>query len=218
MAKRVVKQRAREEDKKARAIVSQPSSKPSSKQHVKRIRLDRAGLAAKKKRLFQWAICELLREGSIVLWDGPRRPCQDQDGREKANASMLWKDNSTPTTADSSLFSNADSSRPDSMLDEDDLDLSDPECDEEAYVSTKPEFLASPIKDALTALAAAPKKRIVKRNELLGGSTKEEIVGYLRRDDRWRFIGEWNVAEALEYMDRENMAWCVGDDKWIATI
>ncbi|KAF5357252.1 hypothetical protein D9756_006662 [Leucocoprinus leucothites] len=216
MAKRVVKQRARELDKKARdAAASQVTPKSSSsKQPVKRVKLDKASLTAKKKRLFQWAVCELLRDGSIVLWDGPKRPCPDEDTYGNTNASMLWKYSSS-ATADSSLFSNAGNPTQD---DDDELELSDPEPDEEAYVSTKPRLLAPSIADALRALALAPPQRqVVKRKDLIGGSTKEDVLRYLRRDDRWAFIGEWNVAEALEYMQSAGMAWNPSGDRWLAT-
>ncbi|KAF9446009.1 hypothetical protein P691DRAFT_709352 [Macrolepiota fuliginosa MF-IS2] len=215
MAKRVVKQRAREEDKKARNVIAQSSSKSSSGQPTKRAKLDRIGLATKKKRLFQWAICELLRDGSIVLWDGPKRPCREENTYGNANASMLWRYNSS-TTSDGTLFSNASISN--STLDDgDELELSDPEPDEEAYASTKPELLIPSITGALKVLASAPRGQVVKRNELIGGSTKDEILGCLRRDDRWAFIGEWNVAEALDFMEKEGLAWRIGPDKWLLT-
>jgi hypothetical protein len=216
MAKRVVKQRAREE-KKLRETASQQTSSSSSKQPAKSLRLNRTGLAMKKKRLFQWAICELLRDGSIVLWDGPKRTWSGESSRVPADANVLWKDSSTMTATNDSLFGNINISKLSSVVEEDESDVSDPELEEEAYMPTKPEILAGPIKKVLVELAAAPVRRKVKRTELIGGSTKEEILGHLRRDDRWRFIGEWNITEALTYMDKEHMAWCIGNDKWIAT-
>ncbi|EKM77382.1 hypothetical protein AGABI1DRAFT_130465 [Agaricus bisporus var. burnettii JB137-S8] len=216
MAKRVVKQRAREE-KKLRETTSQSTSKSSSKRPVKHVKLDRAGLASKKKRLFQWAICELLRDGSIVLWDGPKRSYSGETSRVHGDASVLWKDSSTMTATNESLFSSTDISKLSSVADESESELSEPDPEEEAYMPTKPEILAAPIKNALVELALVPKRQMARRTELMGGSSKEEILGHLRRDDRWHFIGEWNITETLEYMDEEHMAWCIGNDKWIAT-
>jgi hypothetical protein len=212
MAKRVAKQRARK-DKKAREATFQSTSKSSTKQPMKHVRLEKASLAAKNKRLFQWAICELLREGSIVLWDGPKRYCLSKF--KHANVTMLWHNSST-NTADNSLFSNANNSNA-TLDDNEDMEMSDPEPDEEAYVSTKAEFLAPFVTDALKVLAVEPPKRVLKRNEFNGGSTKEEILAYLRRDDKWAFIGEWNVNEALEYLEQEELIWRVALDRWLLT-
>jgi hypothetical protein len=121
------------------------------------------------------------------------------------------------TATNDSLFGNTNVSKLSSMVDEGESDLSDPGPEEEAYMPTKPQILAFPIKNVLMELASAPTRQMVKQTELIGGSTKEEILGHLRRDDRWRFIGEWNITEALTYMDEEHMAWCIGNDKWIAT-
>ncbi|KXN84393.1 hypothetical protein AN958_12652 [Leucoagaricus sp. SymC.cos] len=210
IATRVVKQHAKILEKKARD--SQSTSKSSSAQPTKCVKLDRAGLAVRKKRLFQWAICKLLREGSIVLWDGPTRPCPEYDTYGNANASMLWKYSSS-SSAENSLFSNAGNL---TRNDDDEMELSDPEPEEEAYISTKPELLVPSVTEALKALALAPPVQVMKRNELIGGSTKKEILAYLRRDDRWAFIGDWNVAEALEYMNWASLAWCVGE-RWMLT-
>jgi hypothetical protein len=125
---------------------------------------------------------------------------------------MLWKYSSS--TTDSTLFSNASNATQGDDCDE--LELSDPDPDEEAYAPTKPELLVAPITEAIKILASEPQSQMMKRNELRGGSTNQEILAYLRRDDRWAFIGEWNVAEALEYMERVDMIWHPGpSDRWL---
>ena len=213
LATRVVKQRARELDKRAQEVASQSTSESTlSNRHTAYIKLDRASLAAKKKRLFQWAICELMRDGSITLSDGPKWPFRAEGTYRNPEANMLWKYSSM--TMDTSLFSNANSSR---SVDNDELELSDPDPDEESYISTKPELLAPAITNALKALVLAPsRRRILKRNELIGGSTKEDILEYLKRDDRWAFIGEWNITETLEYMINVGLAWNPSGDLWLA--
>jgi len=213
LATRVVKQRARELDKRAQEVISQSTSESTlSNRHTAYIKLDRASLAAKKKRLFQWAICELMRDGSITLSDGPKWPFRAESTYRNPEANVPWK--YSLMTMDTSLFSNANSSR---SVYNDELELSDPDPDEESYISTKPELLAPAITNALKALVLAPsRRRILKRNELIGGSTKEDILEYLKRDDRWAFIGEWNITETLEYMMNVGLAWNPSGDLWLA--
>jgi len=211
MATRVVRQRARELRKKAQAASTSKSTLPN--QPTEYTELTRASLAAKKKRLFQWAICELMRDGSITLWDGSKRLLRTEGTYQNSGTNVLWKFSSA--AVDTSLFSNANSSR---SADDDESDLSDPDPEEEAYISTKPELLARTIADALKALVLTPpRRRIVKRNELIGGSTKEDILEYLKRDDRWAFIGEWNITETLEYMMKVGLVWNPSGDRWLAT-
>jgi len=211
MATRVVRQRARELRKKAQAASTSKSTLLN--QPAEHTELSRSSLAAKKKRLFQWAICELMRDGSITLWDGPKRLLQTEVTDQNPGSNVLWKFSSA--AVDTSLFSNATSSR---SADDDESDLSDPDPEEEAYISTKPELLAHTITDALKALVLTPPRRqIVKQNELIGGSTKEDILEYLKRDDRWAFIGEWNITETLEYMMKVGLAWNPSGDRWLAT-
>lgn len=211
MATRVVRQRARELRKKAQAASTSKSTLPN--QPTEPIELSRASLAAKKKRLFQWAICELMKDGSITLWDGPKRLLRTEGTDQNPETNVLWK--LSLAAVDTSLFSNANSSQ---SADDGELDLSDPDPEEEAYISTKPECLAHTITDALKALVLAPPRRqIVKRNELIGGSTKEDILEYLKRDDMWAFIGEWNITETLEYMMKVGLAWNPSGDRWLAT-
>ena len=211
MATRVVRQRARELRKKAQAASAPKSTLPN--QPTEHMKLSRASLAAKKKRLFQWAICELMKDGSITLWDGPKRLLRTEGTDQNPENNALWKLSSA--AVDTSLFSNANSSR---SADDDESYLSDPDPEEEAYISTKPELLAHTITEALKALVLTPPRRqIVKRNELIGGSTKEDILEYLKRDDRWAFIGEWNITETLEYMMKVGLAWNPSGDRWLAT-
>ena len=79
---------------------------------------------AKKKRLFQWAINQLLKEGYIVLWDGPVRECSNVS---IADTSRLWK---STTSSDDSI-----SGCPNTGNDNDEGYLSDPLHNEAAYIS-----------------------------------------------------------------------------------
>jgi hypothetical protein len=73
------------------------------------------GIAPKMKRLFIWGISELCKEGSIVLWEGPKRSWAEMKG-----VSGIW-DN---------MFIGGDF-----MEDDEEIVLSDPEEDEKVYIS-----------------------------------------------------------------------------------
>ncbi|KDR78405.1 hypothetical protein GALMADRAFT_155343 [Galerina marginata CBS 339.88] len=169
--------------------------------------------AGKKKRLFQWAIIQLLKEGCIVHWDGPVRSCPDTSIMD---TTRLWKANTTSTTqpSDNTLFSLTSSSVPRPDIDEiDDGALSDPDSTEEAYISLTPEYLSDFVERAITVL--------VNHYEKIGkpytGATKDGILSVLRKDDRWQYVGEWNVDDALDFLKKEGRVWCMGKGRWDLT-
>ena len=196
MARRVVvaevKRRAKEHRKKGAERRSQEST-PLASSSAGLHDLPRDKVGPKVKRLFKWVVVQLLHEGSIVLWDGPMHACS-----EEAHAEMLWKTcTSISTNAEQSGFGQSGEGH-DEFLDE---ELSDPAADEEGYMPITSLFLARYIEDVIRELS---------------GATKEGILRKLHRDDRWRFIGEWQVQDALEYLQQESRAWRIGD-KWALT-
>ncbi|RDB27602.1 hypothetical protein Hypma_003827 [Hypsizygus marmoreus] len=166
-------------------------------------------VASRMKRLFKWAIVQLLQEGSIVLWDGPTHPYPSFASAGTLAQGGLWKANTTSSSAgaDSTVFS-ASSSRVSQEEDEDE-ELSDPEPHEEAYVPLLPRFLAGHVESAIGA---------IEKRKAKGGATKEAVLAWLRNDDRWRCVGEWNVQEALDILRTEGRAWEVGGGRWELSI
>jgi len=155
--------------------------------------LPRDKLGPKVKRLFKWVVVQLLHEGGIVLWDGSMHACG-----EEIHAEMLWKTcTSISTNAEKSGFGQSGECH-DGLLDG---ELSDPAAGEEGYIPITSLFLAEYIEEVIRELS---------------GATKEGILRKLHRDDRWRFIGEWQVQEALEYLQQESRAWRIGD-RWALT-
>lgn len=215
MARRVVKaeekKRRREERQKAKeaAVGSTTRSGTASKPQLQ----PPEKLGLRVKRLFKWAIVRELREGGIVLWDGPNYSLQHAPPEN----SRLWKANVTSNStgdADSTFFSTlSGTSRTGVVDDDEEIELSDPEPDEEAYVVLTPSYLAGPVE---AAIGAINKKAVEMRRRRQGvdGATKETILAFLQKDDRWRSIGEWSVAESLEFLQSERRAWCVGKDRW----
>lgn len=219
MAKRVVKavakRRLREERQKAKETTA--SSTTQSTRHKPTASSSKAEatdkLAPRVKRLFQSTIVQLLQEGSIVLWDAPVRPCQQAP---KQYGGRLWKANVTSTSADSTVFSTVSGvSVSHGGVDEDNLELSDPESNEEAYIPLSPQFLAGVVETAIGKLTSvSPGGGKDRRSGRYGATTKEGILAYLKKDDRWRYLSEWNVGEALEVLKAEGRAWCVGKERW----
>jgi len=222
MARRVVKaeakRRLREERKKTEVASNNAQNHPKSMSTTSQT-LDKDKIASKMKRLFKWAIVHLLQDGSIVLWDGPVRACPQMSG---SYTSGLWHANATSNStvgADSTLFSviNEVNHRIDAECDGD-MELSDPESNEEAYIPLSPDYLAIHVAraiDALTNIETKKNGEVIKRPPR---STKEGILAYLRKDDRWRYVGEYNVEEALQVLKSDKRAWCVEKGRWELTV
>ena len=155
----------------------------------------------KMKRLFQWAIIQLLKEGCIVIWDGPVRECPNAS---IADASRLWKSN---TTSSNSTFSGPN--------DEEDADLSDPSPNEEAYISLTPDFSADYIEAAIKVLS----DRQLEMGKPYAGATVQDILAFMRRDDdRWQYLGDWTVKDAIDVLSKDGRVWKTGKDSWDVTV
>ncbi|KAF8635385.1 hypothetical protein AX15_000388 [Amanita polypyramis BW_CC] len=222
MARRVVtaetKRRSREQCKKEGEGRSQRSKSQTSSSASVVLDLPRDKVGPKVKRLFRWVIVQLLHEGSIVLWDGPMHACISNGQSE---TSGLWKTStsiSSATCTDSAVFGVSGEARHGghggvTLGDE----LSDPETDEEGYMAVTPEFLCDYVedvmKDMIFPVTGVTGRSMSKMSTTRAPprATKEGILRRLHRDDRWRYIGEWQLQEALEHLQQESRAWRVGD-------
>ncbi|KAI6019902.1 hypothetical protein F5J12DRAFT_814028 [Pisolithus orientalis] len=160
---------------------------------------------AKKKRLFEWALARLYEEGGIVLWDGPVHPLPLPVSTSEARTeNSLWSESASSKSSTSAIsvpLTSVSVSRTSGRgTEEEDMNeyLSDPQPNEDAYVSLTPELLSTYVEEAATAL---------KRGKGRGGGrrepTPEEVAAYLRRTDaRWARVGAWAVKEALEALGR----------------
>lgn len=164
---------------------------------------------AKKKRLFEWALARLYEEGSIILWDGPVHPLPLPVSSPEARIeNSLWSESANSKFSASAismpLSSISVSHSSGRCTEEEDINeyLSDPQFNEDAYVSLTPELLSAYVKEA----AAALKRRKTKRGGREGGGREprsEEVAAYLHRADaRWARVGAWAVEEALETLRR----------------
>ncbi|KIL62748.1 hypothetical protein M378DRAFT_165413 [Amanita muscaria Koide BX008] len=222
LARRVVlaeaKRRSREQRKKENERRSTSTARKSASVAATHD-VPKEKLGPKMKRLFEWAIVQMLREGSMVLWDGPMRTC---DGSTRAELSRLWKTSTSISTSvgvDSTVFSRSCGVVPD-IIEE----VSEPEVEEEGYMPITPLFLGNYVETAIRELASTTgetgTKPVSKLRVTRGptGAAKEGILRRLHRDDRWRYIGEWQVEDALEYLQGEKRAWCIGQDRWELTL
>jgi len=203
----VTKRRLREEKQKLKDAGTKPTNTQKA-QLLAAMAVSPAQIGRKMKRLFQWAIIQLLKEGCLVHWDGPTRACPDSS---IANASLLWK-----TIGDgSSLFSMNSSSSSSTFVDVevDEGTLSDPDPNEEAYISLTPDYLADFVENAIKVLV----DHYEKIGKPYAGATKDGILSVLRKDDRWKYVGEWTVDDALELLRKRGRAWNMGKGRWDLT-
>ncbi|KAF7330172.1 hypothetical protein MVEN_02453900 [Mycena venus] len=159
MAKRVVKaeakRRARDAYKRAKAAKEGGVCKKPAVVTQAMVN-DQQKLHPRMKRLFSWAILQLVKEGTVISWDGLVRPCPapgETYDDTNPDSSALWKINSsTASTAggNSTMFSSASIAEDD----EDEGELTDPEPGEEAFVSLTPSFLATTVEKAIGKLVA----------------------------------------------------------------
>lgn len=217
LAQRVVRAAAKQRAQ------SQPKSESS-------VRMSSEPESRKVKRLFQFAIRQLFKEGAIVLWEGPVRPAS---AAISLDTLALWKVKSDQDTKSMSIRQE---------FDDEDPELSDPEDDEESYLPLRPESLLPIIENTIRTLVARAKAQArmaiaqiqrssAERTRALHqrlslqaegpapppGPTLAEILEWLRKDERWARISECAVKEALEFGKRKGSVWCVGDGRWEQT-
>ncbi|KAJ3982708.1 hypothetical protein F5890DRAFT_1528178 [Lentinula detonsa] len=219
LARRVVQAEVKRRDRQARkkakeAVTTQTRGSRSQgpKTRVPEVtisstNLSEDSLSSRTKRLWKWAIIQLIEEGSIVLWDGPKYTISSNLFSYSMN-SRLWKFSSsnnvnTTVTSDASVFS--------SSLSQDNkeyFDLSDPNPDEEAYVALTAELLAEEIERVIQVWVKSRQRSEPAK------FTKEGILQRLHRDDRWRKVGEWHVEEAIDLLGSRGIMYPISKNVW----
>ena len=196
------------EDKKKRQEVRQAREDAKSRGiPVQKKTGDARSLATEEriKRLFRQAIIRLCDEGSIVLWDGPR---QVWNAEQDSHSSRLWHRNVTVGTVGSSVV----------LEDSQDHEMSEPDPNEESYVSLTPAHLGKYVERAIEEICSRKEKARGSGHRDPKGPTLGEVLSRLKVDGRWRNIGECAVAEALQWLKDEERVWEVGGGHWELTI
>jgi hypothetical protein len=122
--------------------------------------------------------------------------------------SKLWK--STTTTSSNPTFGG-----PNTDNDEDEAYLSDPSPNEEAYISLTPDFSACYIEATIKVLS----DRQLKMGRPYAGATVQEILAFMRKDDdRWQYLGDWTVKDALDVLSKNGRVWRTGEGSWDVTV
>ena len=202
--KRQEKRQAREEAK-SRGLPIPPKTEDTK---------SRTSTGERTKRLFRQAIIKLYDDGSIVLWDGPRRMW----GAEQDSSSpRLWHTN---TSMDRSVSSAGVSNSAGSSFLEDsrDHEMSEPDPNEESYVSLTPGHLGKYVERAIKEICSRKEKVRGSGHRGPQGPTLTDILSRLKVDGRWRNVGECAVAEALQWLRDEELVWEVGGGHWELTI
>ncbi|KAH7869687.1 uncharacterized protein C8R40DRAFT_718156 [Lentinula edodes] len=215
LARRVVKAEAKRRDrevkKKAKDAATNQSRSQSHKAQISEATTSSTNslgdsISSRMKRLWKWAIIQLIQEGSIILWDGPRFPPASRLFDYSMN-NRIWKlcssTGNTTVTNDVSVFSSSLGQEP-----EEDFDLSDPDPDEEAYVALTAELLAGEVQRVVQAWV------MVRPFTESPKFTKNGILQRLRRDDRWRRVGEWHVEEAIELLVSKGSLFQISENVW----
>ena len=222
MAERVAKaerrRRIREERKKGRELGNARSHPPDKDGNPTLTSLSPTAdvkLSQQVKELFKRSIVRLLQDGSIFLWDGPVRPILPS--RDQFPESHLWTADTSNTKvgADSTIFSTTGISQTGEGREE--VVISDPEDNEESYIPMSPNYLAGFVEAAIGAINKKYEDARG-RGQLEKGATREAVLRYLKRDDRWKYVGEWSIIEALEVLRKEKRAWSVGKGQWELSI
>ncbi|KAI0053763.1 hypothetical protein FA95DRAFT_1530745 [Auriscalpium vulgare] len=225
LARRVVdaevRRRAKEEQ--GKTSKSSQSSSMKGKENARPPSRHKEAAGPKMKRLFEWAIRELFKEGSVIIWDGPviSLPASLSGLVE---ASRMWRTNDTTADVTSSSIA---STRCFSQDDNDDGGvLSDPDASEDSYIPLSSAYLARQVQAAIKALmlrkhseaptgTTNPLAPAVSRARKFAppGPTKEEITTYIRRSDgRWDRVGVWAVSEAIDWLHARDKIWRVSED------
>lgn len=160
--------------------------------------------ARKMKRLYQKTIRDLYAEGSIVLWEGPCRPCSDAADADGVDRSFLWKSRTgSIETASETQVSTVDSSD----------ELSDPEDLEEAYLPVTTRTVSTLVLKALRTITSRDSAMGSRRRRLL--PTSEDILKSIRDSDaHWANLGRWMVDEALLELERDERVFKAGEQRW----
>ncbi|KAJ7040602.1 hypothetical protein C8F04DRAFT_995702 [Mycena alexandri] len=221
MAKRVVKAEAKRRARDARDAQKKAKEGGAAKKPVvtKAMSDDKQKLHPRMKRLFGWAILELVKAGDVITWDGPARPCPRANEGLDADTSALWRFNTSSSTVggNSTMFSSASIAEDD----DDEGELTDPGEDEEAFISLTPAFLATAVEQAISKFIARSTVRAQSSKEPMrsrGGPKLTEITSFLKNgDDMWRNLTEFSVEEALALLQKEGRAWVQGG-RWELTL
>jgi hypothetical protein len=197
----------REKEKKANKIQDRPSShKPSAslQNRTASLALTKDEIRKRMKNMFDSAIARLLNQGSVVLWNGLVPELDPAATRSLWSTSSSQSSTSADFSASTQLtaFSSSSLSSTRSHVpepDDEDLNISDPDPGEDAYIPTGPCMQIE-----LIEIMMAMKRPM----------DKTQFLKTLQRDDRWRAISQFEVSDALKALDEAGLIKKVHKEYW----
>ncbi|KZV64065.1 hypothetical protein PENSPDRAFT_656816 [Peniophora sp. CONT] len=184
------------------ALLASKLHRHLSEEHASQSRHHTEPAKVKIKRLFTKTLIDLHKRGSIIIMgsEGPVHPLPERGRGWDREDSRLWKASSGSGQTQGGDVSRASTRR----TQEPDLDdLSDAEDGEEAYVACNARLLAAPVLSVLKSLTAKGSRTAHSRR---GPTTARITEALKRRDDRWTFMGDLQVEEALQLLQSERRA------------
>jgi hypothetical protein len=128
----------------------------------------------------------------------------------KTSSSRLWKTKPHPTAADHRFFDSDSRALNDHAISG---YISDEQPNEESYISLTPTYLSKPVIQAIQSIVEI---QAGKQNPY-AGATAGGILSVLKKDDRWRYIGLWNIQDALDLLRDQGAVWDLGKGRWDLT-
>jgi hypothetical protein len=200
----------------ARRIVKQKSASHARSQSIsarQSVSEYDALLSKNIKRLFQWTILALVQKGEMIVNEGSSYPYSTLTALSgpEGEAKMPWKALKPDSKARSQSSSSSSRRR-----DNNEGALSEPDELEESYVPVTPEYIALELEKVMGRLIHSvnareyvdPEKKVAKT------ATKASIVKSLKRDDRFQYLSEYAVDEALEFLRDDERAVEVERGHW----
>jgi solute carrier family 25 citrate transporter 1 len=99
--------------------------------------------------------------------------------------------------------------------------LSDPDSNEDVYVSVRPTFLADRLEEIIPIVQSAERRgqrESQAKRGLYRGASSQGLLRYLKGDDRWTFVHLDSVDVALKYLEEDGRAWMTPNGQWQLTV
>lgn len=224
------KRRAREERKREKEKGTRPGSSSTSSRKENEGAVKTESDRTKSKRLFEWALRVLAKEGTVVLWDGPSWEVEPVTTSTPKIHDHLWRSRTGDASSRTILTDSQSASITCTTIKEDsDDELSDPDPTEDIYISVTIPLLAEKVAETILAMECASlrdrQKYAVPGDDPCKAygrypATKPrppspgEIVRWIARDVGWAHIGERAVLEALELLESQDRVDKAGGGRW----
>lgn len=162
------------------------------------------------KLLFERVISNLFHNGAIVIEEGESRKWDNDEG-QLMNSLQLWKHKTDETQSqfgESTILSEVSLA---STAGTDELELSDIDESDDAYIPVTPHVLYEPVISAMQYGCYG--KRQANARTKRQGTSEEDILRHLKNiDSRWDHIS--SIAVTMQRLEEEEVIWEVSRGVW----